>query len=178
MVEVWEDINGYRTRYKISNMGRVKSLLRGREIILKPRLTQRGYLRVALYRNRFVNDYFVHRLVAIAFVKKTNGHPEIKHIDQDDLPQVNHKDGNKLNNYAENLEWCDARHNQIHAISLGLIKYQIGEAHHKTPFKNEDIFAIREAYKNGESQCSIANRLGVSQSSISAIVRRETWIHI
>jgi DNA-binding MarR family transcriptional regulator len=47
-----------------------------------------------------------------------------------------------------------------------------------SPFKNEDILAIREAYKNGESQRSIADRLNVSQSSISAIVTRKTWIHI
>jgi hypothetical protein len=167
MIEIWETIVGYGGAYEVSNMGRVKSSKFRNSRILKPRNTKNGYKRVALNENSRVTNFSVHRLVAIAFIQNT-----------DNLPQVNHIDGNKLNNIVTNLEWCDARHNQLHAISLGLVKKKLGEDHHMSPFKNEDIFSIREAYLNGESQRHIADRYGVCQPSIHAIIARKTWTHI
>ena len=167
MTEIWKSINGYRSMYEVSNLGRVKSLHFGKAIILKDRLLPSGYKRVALNEKRLVTHCSIHRLVAIAFVPNPNN-----------LPQVNHIDGDKRNNVASNLEWCDARHNQLHAISLGLVKKPVGEAHHMTPFKNDDILSIREAYRNGETQQHLADRYGVCQTSICAIVTRKTWTHI
>lgn len=167
MDEIWVPIRAYEHRYEVSNMGDVRSNYFGEFKLLKPRTVKGGYKRVALYANRRVIDFSVHRLVANAFIPNPKG-----------LPQINHIDGNKLNNLSSNLEWCDARHNQLHAVALGLITHQIGESHHMSPFKNEDIFAIREAHKNGESQRSIADRYGVCQPSIHAIVVRKTWTHI
>lgn len=100
--EEWRDIAGYDGKYQVSNLGRVKSTnyrCAGKEQTLKL-LYRNGYLRVALYKNGKNNRLTVHRLVAEAFIPNQNN-----------LPQVNHKDENKLNNRVDNLEWCTAKYN-------------------------------------------------------------------
>lgn len=96
MIEIWKDIKGYEGEYQISNMGKVKSFLGKKERILKYRYTNR-YCRVSLHKG---NDSLIHRLVAEAFIPNP-----------DNLPEVNHKDENPLNNCADNLEWCSHKYN-------------------------------------------------------------------
>ena len=108
--EIWKDIEGYENLYKVSNMGRVKSLERmkwnGRgyqkvpEKILEGYDIGNGYLYVGLYRGGKSKQCLVHRLVATAFLDNS-----------DNLPEVNHKDENKKNNCVENLEWCSKLYN-------------------------------------------------------------------
>ena len=98
-METFKDIKGYDD-YQVSNLGRVKSLLHGKERILKPCMTRKGYLLVNLYKDGEGKSYFVHRLVAEAFIPNP-----------DNLPQINHKDECKINNCIENLEWCSASYN-------------------------------------------------------------------
>ena len=98
--------------YQVSNLGRVKhleftrpNLLTGgistiKEKILKQRLTPFGYYTVLLSKNSKRKWHFVHRLVAQAFIPNP-----------DNLPIINHKDENKLNNEVKNLEWCDYLYN-------------------------------------------------------------------
>ena len=112
--EIWKslDFMGY-TDYMVSNWGRVKSIERivlyndGRkynypEKILKPNINiQRyGYLQIILFKNKKPKTFKVHRLVALAFLENPNNYP-----------QVNHKDENKDNNNASNLEWVTAKQN-------------------------------------------------------------------
>lgn len=102
MEEIWKDIKDYEGLYQISNMGRVKSLPKlmktptttfmTKEKIKKANLCK-GYLRIGLQKNGKIKNYFVHRLVAQAFLGDANG------------LTVNHKDENKLNNRADNLEY-------------------------------------------------------------------------
>ena len=99
-MEIWRDIDGYNGMYQISNKGRVKSLYNGSERILKLWDNGRGYLRVYLTKENTSKYIRVHRLVARAFIPNPHN-----------LPEVNHKDENKKNNYVENLEWCDRRYN-------------------------------------------------------------------
>ena len=98
--------------YQVSSLGRVKSLNymnTGKEKLKKPTLQKKcimkqgGYYQIQLYKNNKAKNFVVHRLVAEAFIPNP-----------DDLPQVNHKDHNRLNNRVENLEWCTAKYNSNH----------------------------------------------------------------
>lgn len=89
----WKPIDKFED-YEVSDTGLVRSLKNGRKRILSPGKNQWGYLHVNLCRNGKAKHMYVHRLVADAFIPNPLG-----------LPTVNHKDENKLNNNAENLEW-------------------------------------------------------------------------
>lgn len=109
MEEEWRDIVGYEGIYEVSSLGRVKSLPwdghHKTEIILKPYKMRSGYLQVSLYSNGGGQKrYLIHRLVAMAFLNNP-----------DNLPQVNHIDGNKANNALSNLEWTTVSENNLHA---------------------------------------------------------------
>lgn len=112
MNEIWMPIEGYEDRYEVSNTGKVRSLnyrMTGKKKELKPIMQGKGYHAVGLCKNGKMKWGKVHRLVADAFIPN----PENKR-------EVNHKDGNKQNNHADNLEWSTASENQKHAYRLGL----------------------------------------------------------
>lgn len=96
MKEEWRDVKDFEGLYKVSNFGRIKS----NNKILKARQRKDGYLIVALSKCGYAKNYYLHRLVAEAFV--TN---------KSNLPCINHIDENKQNNYVYNLEWCTRSYN-------------------------------------------------------------------
>ena len=116
MEEIWKDIKGFDGRYQVSNLGRVRSLdwegHKGR--MLKLKINRRwGYYRLNLaHVDGYIKTFSVHRLVAMAFIPNP-----------DNLPEINHKDENKLNNIVcfnpdgtidinhTNLEWCTGLYN-------------------------------------------------------------------
>lgn len=109
--EIWKDVVGFEGYYQVSNLGRVRSvdrIVKGsfgslqnkRSVILSSAINTAGYYSVALTRNANSKSYRVHRLVAEAFLPNPNN-----------LPIINHKDENKLNNSVENLEWCTYSYN-------------------------------------------------------------------
>lgn len=100
MNEIWREIDGFHD-YRVSNTGKVKSIKHNKELILKPSLSN-GYQVVPLYNNGIKSRFKVHRLVASAFVENPNPY---------EFDQINHKDENKLNNNADNLEWCNQKYN-------------------------------------------------------------------
>lgn len=92
--EIWKDVVGYEGLYKVSNLGNVYSNYVHRS--LKQGNHRDGYKFVILNKNGKSKYMSVHRLVATAFIPN-----------QDDLPEVNHKDEDKTNNCVDNLEWCN-----------------------------------------------------------------------
>lgn len=109
--EVWKDCKGYKDLYQISNLGRVWSV-KGQKI-LKGTVSKSGYLYVHLTsKNGQHKKERVHRLVALSFLPNP-----------DNLPQVNHKDENKLNNCVCNLEWCSAKYNCNYGTRNARISY-------------------------------------------------------
>lgn len=111
-------VPGYNGLYMVSNRGRVKSLdryvkhssgewqlKRGR--ILKPAKDRNGYLKVQLSKDGKGKLFFVHRLVAMAFIPNPNN-----------LPMINHKDENPSNNCVDNLEWCTQKYNVNYGTAI------------------------------------------------------------
>jgi hypothetical protein len=118
----FRNIRYYEEKYEVSSNGEVKSLERrvnhnGRTRTVKERVLatslRAGYKIVKLNKDGKQETFYVHRLVADAFI--SNPDPINK-------KEVNHKDGNKLNNDYSNLEWCTHQENMIHAFQTGLIK--------------------------------------------------------
>lgn len=117
MKEIWKDIPNYKGLYQASNLGNIRSLHYRRTNKIKQlayRINHKGYLDTHIKNKRKT----IHRLVAETFIPNPNN-----------LPQINHIDGNKLNNNITNLEWCDNGKNQKHAYRLGLQHSKKGVNH-------------------------------------------------
>lgn len=125
--EEWLPISGFEGLYEISNFGRVKSLGNGitykTQRIIKQLKNPCGYLKVDLSKNGKVKLFFVHRLVAIAFLEN-----------QENLPFVNHKDEDKQNNHVDNLECCSAKYNSNYGTAIDrMVKKQINHINKSKP---------------------------------------------
>lgn len=140
--------------YIITKNGDIINKKRGNK--LKPQLNGKGYYRVWIGKKL----YFVHRLVAEKYVPNP-----------DNKPQVNHKDGNKLNNDYKNLEWVDNIDNRIHALKNNL--HRTGEQCSYSKLTEEDVLFIRGNKELNISQLS--KKFGVSRSTISDVIHLRTW---
>lgn len=121
MEEIWKAIEGYEGLYEISNIGNVRSVdryihkvergtpcvsfCRGR--ILSPGDNGKGYQFVLLNYKGKSKSYYIHRLVAMAFIPRVKG-----------KDYINHKDGNKKRNNVDNLEWCTTAENNEHKMKV------------------------------------------------------------
>ena len=163
--EIWRDIRGYVGSYQISNFGRTKSFFRGKAKILKPFVDKNGYLNVTLGRG---NKNKVHRLVAQAFIPN----PDAK-------PQINHRDGNKMNNHVDNLEWNTSTENNRHAVQIGLMKS--GEDCLDAKLTNEQVAWCRRVHISGDREFgtnALARKLGVSRSAIYLLLKGKTYKNV
>lgn len=175
--EYWVKINdrmvpNIKPYYWISNMGRVYSEFN--DSILCQQLDYRGYCVINLRLNNNKNKLSkVHRLVALGFILCI-GNP--------DLFQVNHKDGNKLNNKFWNLEWSTAYDNVHHAMDTGLRK-SYGENVHTAILNNDIVVQISELLLQNKSYKEIIYILNLPDNAqsirrLERIRTKETWKNI
>jgi membrane-anchored protein YejM (alkaline phosphatase superfamily) len=115
-----KDIKGYEGLYYVTDTGEVWSydrihfvtirnkfgVIKGKK--MKFSISNSGYPKIVLTKNKLTKTFTIHRLVAIAFCKNRKNKPDVNHID-----------GNKLNNNSSNLEWVTKSENTRHAIKLG-----------------------------------------------------------
>lgn len=141
--------------YEITRKGQVINKHTGKT--LKPQPNDKGYGRVHIGRK----FYFVHRLVAELYVPNPDG-----------KPQVNHINGDKTDNRADNLEWVTNKENRQHAVK-GRLHLQ-GEDCPWHKLTESDVIYIREN-PQGLMQKELASMFHVTQGTISDIVCRRTW---
>lgn len=147
-----QEVNGY-SNYSVSPEGFV---IGARGNVLKVDLNKVGYERVTLCKDGITKRVFVHKLIAEHFVPNP-----------DDLPIVNHKDGDKRNNSASNLEWTTHKANLKHALDLGLRKMK-GRVMMSKEVKKSCI----DMLNSGEHTYQfIADRLGVSYNAVALTKR-------
>ena len=159
-------------KYLISNFGRVYSILTER--ILRFFVNRTGYYQVALPNSKTkMITYKVHRLVALHFIKES--HTTIRN-------HVNHKDGNKLNNHEDNLEWVTIQENNQHAIDNNLRPNSIGENNYIAKVTNDYVEIVCRLIANGITNkeiCKIMKITNVNERNrINKIRRKILWKHI
>lgn len=150
MSEVWRDIPGYEGLYRVSNLGRVYSTRAKRE--LKTHDNGHGYQFVGLHRRGQHKLPYVHRLVAEVFVPNPLNKSEVNHID-----------GDKNNNAADNLEWTTPSENQLHSRRV------LGNW---TGPPKKAVVCV-ETQEEFSSTHEAARTLGINQASISAACLRQ-----
>lgn len=153
--------------YMVSPIGEIMSTKNGKKKILANRMCG-DYISVCLYKNKKRHNKYVHRLVAETFLLKS-----------EDKTQINHKDGDKLNNNIENLEWCNGSENIKHAYSAGLKTPpcaqtgKIGILHHgskKINMINNDGIII----ETFDSISSVNRKYGYCIPAISSCAREKS----
>ena len=161
----WLPIKGYEELYEVSDTGEVRSvdrvlsvtnqkerLFKGR-VLLQTMNKQVQYKQVSLWKENKGTSYYVHRLVAEAFIPN----PESK-------PEVNHIDGNRQNNHIFNLEWVTSGENSLHASKTGLRVYT------NRLTKDEFLDCLYDVI-NGESYQSLSSRVPYKVPFLSTKLR-------
>ena len=166
-MEIWKDIKDYEGHFKISNIGRVRSVTRTvinslgvkhilSQRIIKPYLNL-GYMQIILTKAKVRRTIKVHRLVAMAFIDN----PENKKT-------VNHINGIGADNRVGNLEWNTQKENVIHSWKTGLSKRKL---------THENVIEIRSK-KGINTQAELAKQFGICVPEISRIHNRKRWWYI
>lgn len=157
-MEIWKEINDVKG-YQVSSLGRIKNpkgkLLTGSD--------KDGYVRVCI-QCKLIR---LHRIVAKHFVENP-----------DSKLEVNHKDGNKKNNRAENLEWSTRTENMRHAVSSGLHVMEKGENSPKAILTKDQVNYIRQSFISRHvefGQSALGRKFGVSNSCIWRVVHGDNW---
>lgn len=160
---------GKYIHYEISDTGEVRNTETG--YVLKQHVDSKGYMRVGLSdakKGIHNANAKVHRLVATAF-----------HVNEDNLPQVNHLDGDKSNNRADNLDWCTNKENSEHAWETGLQKAHPGLHGADAPWAKQSEESVRRAcellQEGGHTIDEISNVSGIPKRLVKDIKCGVSW---
>jgi len=169
--EIWKEIENYEGLYEVSSWGRVKGLRFGKEKILYSNVHRQGYLKVTLIKEKKRIHFFIHRLVAIAFIPNPNNYPMVLHK-VECYPS---------NNNVNNLFWGTGEINMKDMINKGRGKSNPpkGEKQYLSKLTEKQVLEIRAKYTGMKGQQALlAKEYGVHQATISDIITRRTWKHI
>jgi NUMOD4 motif/HNH endonuclease len=181
--EQWRPIAGFEGMYSVSDMGRVRSEARtcvtphyptGRTYkskVLEPYDNQYGYLYVSLPVDAGKKKFRIHRLVAMAFLP--NSDPRFG-LD------VNHKNGIRHDNRAENLEWATRSENLTHGYRSNKTPHRKakGEESGASILTEAQVYEIRRRRDAGETCDSLAAAFGIDRTNAWSIGKRKTWKHL
>lgn len=162
MQEIFKQVKGYEGYYEVSNIGNVRSTSYKGVKLLKPAKTKRGYLNVVLCVNQVKVHKLIHRLVAEAFIPNSKN-----------LEQVNHINGNKVDNTVQNLEWCTSEYNNQHALNSGLLSRY--ENRPEAKLTKELVLKIPELIKQGATADDLKDLFKVSRRCIDNIFEGKNW---
>lgn len=158
--EEWRDVPGFAGRYRVSSLGRVQGPT-GK--ILRDRVTIWGYNRFAAYTGRSAKDYPVHQAVCGAW---HGPRPTSQHC-------VNHKNGDRLDNRPENLEWSTPAENMAHKVEHGTDP--TGERNPRARLTEADVARIRGLRENGHTYAAIALKFGVHKNTVRLAAIGDSW---
>lgn len=168
-IEIWKEIPMLDGRYEASNFGNIRNAnkknIKNESFgkVKKKYTDKQGYERVGITLNKKTVVFRVHNLIMNAFYGD-------KPFDK---AEINHIDGNKMNNRLDNLEWCTAKENSRHSVENGL--FPKSEDLYNTKHKEVDILDIYRLYKNGHSLSEIALLYDDNCKNIRRIVKGERW---
>ena len=163
--DAWRPVPSFEGHYEVSTSGQVRSVKFGKQKLMRPTLDTDSYRGVCLCKQGTIIRRKVAKLVALAFIPN----PE-------NLPVINHKNGNKTDDNVGNLEWCSVKHNTRHAMRLGLLNCR-GEQNPGAKLTAMQVDRIRTLYADGDhTQRQLGKLFEVSQRAIGRIVNRTHWI--
>ena len=146
----------FNGKYEVSSTGSIFSYARKNKIELTGKITDCGYREILFTVDHRRVCKSAHRVVAEAFLPNPMN-----------LREVNHKDGNKLNNRLENLEWCSSSENRIHSRDMGLQKYKINME------IADEIRKLRVEYKY--SHTKLGEIFGIKKTQVGYILNNKRW---